>query len=61
MHAFGFKVVESASKGVAMAPLRDRDNAAKYRSLGRSVHRVAVEFSRKTRNLDGFEVASGQP
>ncbi|MDE0421201.1 MAG: hypothetical protein OXK76_10015 [Gammaproteobacteria bacterium] len=44
-----------------MAPLRDRDNAAKYRSLGRSVHRVAVEFSRKTRNLDGFEVASGQP
>ena len=56
---FEFKVVESASEGTALAQLRDRDYAAKYRHLGDPIHLVGVEFSRETRNLVGFEVATG--
>ena len=58
VYLFEFKVVESASKAAAMAQLRDRDYAAKYRSRGEPIHLVAVEFSRETRNLVAFEVAT---
>ena len=53
---FEFKVVENASPGAAMAQLRERDYAAKYRDRGEPIHLVGVEFSRRTRNLVGFEV-----
>ena len=59
VYLFEFKVVESASRGAAMAQLRERDYAAKYRHRGEPIHLVGVEFSRKTRNLVGFEVARG--
>ena len=53
-----FKVVESMPEGAAMAQLEDRRYADKYRGRGEPVHLIAVEFSRKTRNLAAFEVAS---
>ena len=53
-----FKVVESASEGAAMAQLVDRRYADKYRDGGEPIHLIAVEFSRETRNLAAFEVAS---
>ena len=57
VYLFEFKVVENASPGAAMAQLRDRDYAAKYRGRGEPIHLVGVEFSRRTRNLVRFEVA----
>ena len=56
VYLFEFKVVEIEPEGAAMAQLRDRDYAAKYRGGGGDVFLVGVEFSRKTRNVVGFEV-----
>ena len=56
VYLFEFKVVETASKGAAMAQLKERRYADKYRHLGQPIHLVAVEFSRKSRNLAAFEV-----
>ena len=56
VYLFEFKVVESAGRGAGMAQLRARDYAAKYRSSGKEVFLVAVEFSREARNIASFEV-----
>ena len=47
--------------GAAMAQLKARDYADKYRHLGQPIHLVGVEFSQETRNLVGFvvEMADG--
>ena len=57
VYLFEFKVVEQASQGAAMAQLRSRRYADKYRHLGESIHHIAVEFSKDTRNVTAFEVA----
>ena len=57
VYLFEFKVVESAPEGAAMAQLRERRYAEKYRGTGRSIHLIAVELSKETRNLAAFEVA----
>ena len=57
VYLFEFKVVELTSAGAAMAQLRERRYADKYRGRGLPIHLVAVEFSRETRNLTAFEVA----
>ena len=54
-YLFEFKVLEQAGRGAAMAQLRERGYADKYRHLGQPVHLVGVEFSAETRNLSGFE------
>ena len=59
VYLFEFKVVEMAGEGAAMAQLRERDYAAKYRGGDGEVFLVGVEFSRKTRNVVGFEVGRG--
>ena len=51
VYLFEFKVVELAPKGAAMAQLKRRRYADKYRDLGEPIHLVAVEFSREERNL----------
>ena len=56
VYLFEFKVVEMEPEGAAMAQLRERDYAAKYRGGGGEVFLVGVEFSRETRNVVGFEV-----
>ena len=55
VYLFEFKVLERAGAGSAMAQLRERGYADKYRHLGVPVHLVAVEFSTDTRNVAGFE------
>ena len=60
-YLFEFKVVELAPEGAAMAQLRERGYAEKYRHLGEPIHLVGVEFSRKARNVVGFEVARAWP
>ena len=59
VYLFEFKVVELAPTGSALAQLRERDYAAKYRGRGESIHLIGVEFSRKTRNVTAFELAAG--
>ena len=59
VYLFEFKVAEPAPPGSALAQLRERDYAAKYRGGGEPIHLVGVEFSRDTRNLTAFEVAPG--
>ncbi len=52
---FEFKVVEEAGQGAALAQLKKRNYAEKYRGLGEPVHLVGVEFSAEGRNLAAFE------
>ena len=55
VYLFEFKVLERSGRGAAMAQLKQRGYADKYRHLGEPVHLVAVEFSAETRNVVGFE------
>ncbi len=55
VYLFEFKVVERGREGTALAQLREKGYADKYRRLGRSVHLVGVEFSREERNVVGFD------
>ena len=59
VYLFEFKVAELAPPGSALAQLRERDYAAKYRGGGEPIHLIGVEFSRDTRNVTAFEVAAG--
>ena len=56
VYLFEFKVVDSNAEGAALAQLRERGYADKYRSSGQPVHRIGVEFSKETRNLTAFDV-----
>ena len=59
VYLFEFKVVELAPEGAALAQLKERGYARKYRGRGELVHLIGVEFSRETRNVTAFEVADG--
>ena len=59
VYLFEFRVVEMSGEGAAMAQLRARRYAEKYRGTGEPIHLVAVEFSRETRNVTTFEVERG--
>ena len=56
VYLFEFKVVELAPRGAALAQLKGRRYADKYRHLDEPIHLVGVEFSREERNLAAFEV-----
>ena len=56
VYVFEFKVIERAGEGAAMAQLKERRYADRYRGLDQPIHLIAVEFSRETRNLAAFEV-----
>ena len=57
VYLFEFKVVELASEGAAMAQLKEKGYADKYRDLNQPIHLIGVEFSKDTRNITAFEVA----
>ena len=59
VYLFELKVVEMAGEGAAMAQLKERGYAEKYRGAGEPIHLVAVEFSRDSRNVVAFEVEPG--
>ena len=59
VYLFEFKVVEQSGAGAALAQLRARGYADKYRADGEPIHLIGVEFSRETRNVTAFEVADG--
>ena len=56
VYLFELKVVEMAGEGAAMAQLKERRYAEKYRARGEPIHLIGVEFSRESRNIVAFEV-----
>ena len=56
VYLFEFKVVEHAGEGAAMAQLKERRYADKYRARDEPIHLIAVEFSASERNVVGFDV-----
>ena len=56
VYLFEFKVVEIAPQGGALAQLRGKRYADKYRNSDDRIHLIGVEFSREARNLAAFDV-----
>ena len=56
VYLFECKTVEKEPEGKAMAQMKEKGYADKYRRLGRPIHLIGVEFSRKDRNVAAFEV-----
>ena len=48
-----FKVVELEPEGKALAQMKAKDYAAKYRAAGVPIHLVGIEFSRESRRVAG--------
>ncbi|MDR1888489.1 MAG: PD-(D/E)XK nuclease domain-containing protein [Zoogloeaceae bacterium] len=58
VYLFEFKVVEGEAEGKALAQIKEKQYADKYRSLNQPIHLIGVEFSKKARNVVGFTVES---
>jgi hypothetical protein len=56
VYLFEFKVVEEKAEGRALRQIKEKKYADKYRALGQPIHLIGLEFSKKTRNVAGFEV-----
>ena len=56
VYLFEFKVVDRGPEGTALAQLKQKGYADKYRGLGLPVHLIGVEFSREKRNIVDFSV-----
>ncbi|GHU06579.1 ATPase AAA [Betaproteobacteria bacterium] len=56
IYLFEFKVVEDAAEGKALSQIKEKKYADKYRALNQPIHLIGVEFSKKERNVVGFEV-----
>ena len=56
IYLFEFKVVELVAAGEALAQIKARGYADKYRATGQPIHLIGVEFSRDRRSVVGFEV-----
>ncbi|MEB3203319.1 MAG: ATP-binding protein [Candidatus Sericytochromatia bacterium] len=61
VYIFEFKVVDGPAEGQALAQIRSRGYADKYRRPGTVVTLVGIEFSKAERNVVGFEVAESVP
>ncbi|MDR3159184.1 MAG: PD-(D/E)XK nuclease domain-containing protein [Zoogloeaceae bacterium] len=51
-------MVEDGAEGKALQQIKEKKYADKYPSQNQPVHLVGVEFSKKKRNVAGFEVES---
>ena len=56
VYRFEFKVVELAPEGAAMAQLKAKGYADKYRDRAEPIHLIAVEFSREACDRAAFDV-----
>ena len=56
IHIFEFKLVEDGPQGKALAQIKAKGYADKYRHLDRPIHLIGVEFSKAKRNIAAFEV-----
>jgi hypothetical protein len=53
---FEFKVLELTPEGAALAQIKAKGYADKYRDRGEPIHLIGVEFSRVNRNIAAFAV-----
>ncbi|MDR3159677.1 MAG: PD-(D/E)XK nuclease domain-containing protein [Zoogloeaceae bacterium] len=58
VYLFEFKVVEDEAGGTALQQIKEKKYADKYPEQNQPVHLIGVEFSKKKRNVVGFEVES---
>ncbi|MFA7608094.1 MAG: PD-(D/E)XK nuclease domain-containing protein, partial [Rhodocyclaceae bacterium] len=58
VYLFEFKVVELEPEGAALAQIKQRGYADKYRDRNEPIHLIGVEFSREQRRVVGFAVES---
>ncbi|MDR2031853.1 MAG: ATP-binding protein [Azoarcus sp.] len=58
VYLFEFKVVEDAAEGKALQQIKDKKYADKYLALNQPIHLIGIEFSKKARNVVGFDVES---
>ncbi|MDR1062357.1 MAG: ATP-binding protein [Azoarcus sp.] len=56
VYLFEFKVVEDQAEGKALTQIKEKKYADKYGSLQQPIHLIGVEFSKKERNVVGFQV-----
>ena len=57
IYIFEFKLTDGGPRaGRALAQMKEKGYAEKYRHWQRSIHLIGVEFSRETRNIATFEV-----
>ena len=56
VHLYEFKVVDKESEAQALAQIRERGYADKYRNPAGPVRMIGVEFGRKERNIVAFSV-----
>jgi hypothetical protein len=56
IYLFEFKVVEEAAEGKALSQIKEKKYADKYQAFNQPLHLIGVEFSKKERNVVGFEV-----
>ena len=56
LYLFEFKVVAADPEGAAMAQLKGRGYADKYRATKLPIHLIGVQFSKQVRNVVGFDV-----
>ncbi|MDX9700611.1 MAG: PD-(D/E)XK nuclease domain-containing protein, partial [Rhodocyclaceae bacterium] len=56
VYLFEFKVVELEPEGAALAQIKQRGYADKYRDRNEPIHLIGVEFSREQRRVVGFAV-----
>ncbi|WP_020558713.1 ATP-binding protein [Thiofilum flexile] len=61
IYLFEFKVIENSSPEAAMEQLKAKRYADKYRALGQPIYLIAVEFSKSSRNIEGFAVECVAP
>ncbi len=55
VYLFEFKVADGKPEGRALAQIRERGYADKYRRPGVPIHLIGIEFGREERNIVGFE------
>ena len=58
VYLFEFKVAERSDTGAALAQLRTRGYAEKYRAAGRTVHLIGVEIGAESRDVTAFEAVT---
>ena len=56
IYIFEFKVVELNAAGSALQQIKDKNYADKYKASGAPIYLIGVEFSKQSRNIEGFEV-----
>ena len=56
VYVFEFKLVDREPQGLALAQIRERGYADRYRDLGWPIHLIGVEFGREERNIVAFSV-----